>query len=79
MRTKVTKQGIVWRHELALLETTTFGQREPSWMGGYPAYEVRVGYNDITVMCYNGETLPPLGSTASVDVWVDEPNDNGAT
>ena len=72
MRTKVTKQGIVWRHEVRLLETTTFGQREPSWMAGFPQYVVRVGHDDVTVVVPNREALPPLGSAASVDVWVDE-------
>jgi len=70
MRTKVTKQGIVWRHEKRLLETTSFGDREPQWMPGLPAYTLRVGHDDLSVTYYNGEALPPLGSIASVDVWV---------
>ena len=82
MRTKVTKQGIVWRHEVQLLEVTTYGDKEPRWMTAtaLPYYVMRVGHDDLTVRHYTDEPLPPLGSIASVDVWVDtpdEPNDTG--
>lgn len=80
MRTKVTKQGIVWRHEVQLLEVTSMTDMEPRYMPGLPQYVLRVGHDDLTIRCYNGETLPPLASIASVDVWVDEedePNDTG--
>lgn len=36
--------------------------------------DYRVGdtrdHDDLSVTYYNGEALPPLGSIASVDVWV---------